>query len=116
MKAKTSETGAIKAREAGDAGASSMQRNVEHALRSRLQSITNLHIQTLRKIGLEHGLLVALNESFSRGLNEGPERPFTTLRPAWGCAAALFACEQAVPMHEHFSPVTKARFQELSPA
>jgi len=34
----TSEKGLVKAREAGDAKASSMQRNVEQALRSRFAS------------------------------------------------------------------------------
>lgn len=36
MKAKSSEKGMIKAREAGNASASPMQRNAEQAVRSRL--------------------------------------------------------------------------------
>jgi len=52
MTAKSSEKGMIKAREAGDASASPMQRNAEQAFRSRLQPIRNLHRQTLRSRSL----------------------------------------------------------------
>ena len=60
MKARPSEKGAIQAREADVAGATAMQRNAERVFRSRLQPVSNLHIQTLKAAGAVAALALAL--------------------------------------------------------